>query len=71
MIGVSCPGCRDITEVPITQADFQHWNQNKSRLPLIQNHFPNLSADEREAVQTGICRVCWEKMWPEEQEATG
>ena len=33
---------------------------------LIQDAFPNMSADHREMLISGTCPVCWDKMFPEE-----
>ena len=35
---------------------------------LIQNAMPNLSADDRELLISGICGPCFDKMFPPEEE---
>ncbi len=69
MIDIQCPMCPEVTEVPIIRETYNYWLQNQCRLPLIQQHFPELTADEREAIQTGICYRCWASLWPEEVES--
>lgn len=50
----------DITEEQL--ADYETTNG-----PLVQNAFPNLSADEREFIMTGITPDEWNDMFVEEE----
>jgi hypothetical protein len=34
---------------------------------LIQNVFPELTAEQREGLKTGTCKSCWEKIFPKEK----
>jgi hypothetical protein len=36
---------------------------NQGLIDLIQNALPSLTSDEREALMTGMCPSCWEKMF--------
>jgi hypothetical protein len=49
-------------EIPVTQTQMDAW-QNGS---LIQNAMPNLTADEREFLLTGITPAEWEKTFGKE-----
>lgn len=48
-------------DLPITQEQMDHYNSGA----LIQNAFPNLSADEREFIMTGITPQEWEDAFGE------
>jgi len=52
-----CPFCGSTTvvEVPLEQ-----WNRWKDGA-MIQEAFPDLDADRRELLKTGICAFCWPK----------
>jgi hypothetical protein len=52
-----CGVANDIT------LDFQSYMKHYTGEYLIQDIWPNLSADERELILTGIHPVCWEKMF--------
>lgn len=53
-----CPMCSAEREIFLEAAHMKDYLDGA----LIQNAFPNLDADEREALQTGICSACWDKM---------
>jgi len=53
-----CPMCTSQREIFIEAAHMDAYIGGA----LIQNAFPNLDVDEREALQTGICPDCWDKM---------
>lgn len=46
-------------DIPVTQAQLDNWNNGK----LIQDAMPNLSADDREFILTGILLEQWEDMF--------
>lgn len=46
-------------EIAVTQAQLNSWNSGA----LIQNAMPNLSADDREFIMTGITPDEWEAMF--------
>ena len=46
-------------DIPVTQAQLDSWNSGA----LIQNAMPNLSADDREFIMTGIAPEEWEAMF--------
>ncbi len=44
-------------EIPVTEAQLAEWHSGK----LIQEAMPNLSADDREFIMTGITPEEWEE----------
>jgi len=46
-------------EIPVTQAQLDAWESGT----LIQDAMPNLSADEREFIMTGITAQEWDDMF--------
>lgn len=59
-----CPICKEETYVSVESADFEAW-QNGA---LIQNVMWYLSPKERETLISGICSICWDKMFSEEDD---
>ena len=58
-----CPFCGKVNEVGVNEMDYWDWQDGA----LVQNAFPYLSADEREALISGICPKCWNKMFGEDE----
>lgn len=56
-------GEQNTLNIPVTQAQLDGWNQGK----LIQDAMPNLSADEREFILTGILPEQWDAMFAEDK----
>lgn len=52
-------GARNAREIPVTQEQLDAWNSGV----LIQNAMPNLSADDREFIKTGITPEEWEDLF--------
>jgi hypothetical protein len=50
--------------LPITQEQLDNWHQGA----LVQNAFPNLTADQREFLMTGITAEEWDEMFAGEEE---
>jgi len=63
-ISTCCPFCGKENNVTVNSIDFEAWENGA----LIQDVMPYLSADEREALISGICPSCWDKMFPPEEE---
>lgn len=59
-----CPFCGKANFIAVPEKDYEAWKAGE----LIQNAFPYLSADEREAIKTGICPNCWNDMFPPEED---
>ena len=54
-----CPICGHGNEVEVNEMDYLDWQDGV----LAQVAFPYLSANEREALISGICPTCWENMF--------
>lgn len=63
-ITVQCPDCLNLrhVELPYSYADFALRRIKWKSGTLIQVAFPELTVEQREAIQTGICDPCWTKM---------
>lgn len=66
---IQCPkwlgGCTTRQEIKIKTADLARYNKGVH----MQDAFPYLSADQRERLISGICGICWDKMFlPDEGE---
>ena len=64
MVVTRCPFCGRANEVEVNEMDYLDWQDGA----LAQNAFPYLSADEREALISGICPKCWARMFGEDGE---
>ena len=58
-----CPFCGRQKEVELTMDQFTRWRAGASR----QLVAPELSANDREALISGICDTCWNNMFGEEE----
>lgn len=54
IISTVCPFCGHHDAVTVPESGYLAWQNGE----LIQNAFPDLSAEEREMLLTGICRKC-------------
>ena len=63
-IHCTCPMCKTERKVEVNFADYAKWVDGAT----VQSAFPYLSADDREALISGICPTCWDKMFPEDDE---
>lgn len=59
-----CPFCRHANFIEVNDVDYWAW-QNGA---LVQDAFPYLSAEEREALISGTCHTCWNYVFREEEE---
>ena len=59
-----CPWCGEEHEVEVPFEDYLAWQSGES----IQVAMPQLSADEREMLISGVCPKCWEKAFSYEEE---
>lgn len=53
---IQCPSCKLEQKMNVLASRYDRWNRGE----LIQNVFPYMSADQRELLITGICKVCWD-----------
>tara|TARA_R100000008_G_scaffold85411_1_gene75260 strand:- start:3302 stop:3499 length:198 start_codon:yes stop_codon:yes gene_type:complete len=59
---LECVKCGGEQAIEAKVEDVNSWRDGV----LIQNAMPYLSADEREMFISGICPICWEKIFGEE-----
>lgn len=57
-----CVCCRAKKTYTLPAARVKAWNEGM----LIQDAFPELSADDREFLISGVCPECWNKIFNEE-----
>lgn len=51
-------------DIPVTQEQLDNWNKGM----MIQNAMPNLTADDREFIKTGITKEEWEETFYGEED---
>lgn len=54
-------------EIPVTIAELRHGYDKIYGGAYIQDAFPQLSADDREFLKTGITSEEWDSIFPEEE----
>lgn len=54
-----CPMCGRGNEIEVNEIDYLDWDDGMHA----QDAFPYLSAEEREMLISGICPICWGKMF--------
>lgn len=60
-VKVKCPLCKkEYTVDNIPRSGFFEWKEGGKH---IQDALPELSADDREALITGVCKTCWDNMF--------
>lgn len=62
---VTCPICGKVSKLEVDDTAFMAY---KAGIGKIQHMFPELTAEERELIQTGICNTCWNDMFKEDEE---
>jgi hypothetical protein len=67
MVMVECPICIHCKEGSFVKVDAQAFDNWKNRVTLIQDAFPELNAEQRELLQTGIHAECWTEMFGKEE----
>ena len=55
----ACPFCGCANEIEVNEEDYWAWDDGM----LVQDAFPYLSVNEREALISGICPDCWDSMF--------
>jgi len=58
IVECKCPLCGKNSVLRVDAEAYRRWKLGE----FVQKAFPYLSDDEREALQTGTCPKCWEKM---------
>lgn len=64
IITTRCPMCGRERDIEVDADAYRAWQDGE----LIQRAFPDLSADDREALKTGICPRCWDRMFAGDDE---
>ena len=64
VVAVPCRQCKEATDLTVNIEGFIAWQGGE----LIQNALPELNADQRELLISGICPKCWEQMFPSDEE---
>lgn len=59
-VRTQCPVCGTERIVSVDPERYAKWMANEG---VIQELLPELNADEREALMTGLCSGCWSKMF--------
>ena len=55
-IDTFCPICGETSAIEVAVSQYLDWQMGT----LIQHAFPQLTADQREQLITGICPQCWD-----------
>lgn len=58
-VKTTCPMCGKTTEIEVEEKGYKLWKQGAR----IQDALGTLTADQREMLISGICPVCWDRMW--------
>jgi len=68
MMVITTPRCRECGEAGMLQIPADGWDSWQAGA-LIQDAFPELSADTREQLKTGYHSACWDKAfgWMDEE----
>ena len=64
VVAVPCKKCNGMNEIEVDFEKFIAWRSGKM---LIQEALPELDADQRELLISGICPKCWDEMFPPEE----
>lgn len=68
-VNCSCVDCKRIVPVLVGVENFARFQSGNYK--TIAEVFPNLEAHEREMFISGICNVCWQKLFKEEDNDEG
>ena len=62
----TCVMCGNKVPISVEENDYKKF-QSPNR-PNVQDCFPYLTPDEREMFISGFCKVCWDDMFPKDEE---
>ena len=65
VVAVPCKKCNGMNEIDVDFEKFIAWRSGKM---LIQEALPELDADQRELLISGICPKCWDEMFPSDED---
>ena len=63
MISIKCTMCDEPQALNISETQYQDWRLNQESLPLIQDHFPELTDDQKELLISGVCQDCFDQLF--------
>ena len=63
-VAVPCPWCLKEATLEVPFEGYQAWQRGD----LVQNALPDLSADEREMLISGVCPACWDEQFGSDEE---
>ena len=61
---LACPDCKQVLTVQLPGHLLYKYNQGAH----ITEVFPAMNNDDRERFITGLCGLCWDKLFPEEED---
>ena len=64
VVAVPCVKCNELNEIQADLEGFVSWQKGE----LIHNALPELDADQRELLISGICPKCWDAMFPSDED---
>lgn len=64
LVKTTCPICHCDTYLMVDAEEYARWKAGE----LIQVAMPDLDADEREMLISGICPTCWEDMFDDDED---
>ncbi|GAA0935955.1 MULTISPECIES: hypothetical protein [Actinocorallia] len=63
-VAKTCPECEAVHHVTVPKDGYERWRKGE----YIQHVMPELSADDRETLMTGICPPCWDRLFPADED---
>lgn len=63
-VETQCPVCMNRSQIEVDPQAYIDWTTGKK---FVQDAFPNLSAEQREQLMTGI-DGCWDSIFPAEED---
>ena len=64
VIEVTCVRCKSKHTILVPTDGYKLWTSGQKH---IQDALPGLSADERELLMSGICPICWDKLFGDDE----
>lgn len=67
-VSIRCPFCGQTQELHMTADQYARYCKWAAKRGPIQDILPDLTADQREQLMTGICPTCWDSMLYEDED---
>lgn len=67
-VKTTCPACHHEKYVYVYKEDYAKYKNGEG---LIQDLMPYLNDGDRGLLMTGICKDCWDSMFPEDEKQEG